>query len=306
MQKGDYLVTFASIIIDDILLWTGDITLGVLGGGGTHAIAGCGIWWDKIAIAFPVGEDFGLIKNDMLAANINIIGVKATKNKTLRHWQIFYHDGTRIEIPRDPRINKEYNFSESPDFSTIPALFSTAAGYHVQANNPLSMIENIRNVNKNAAIVYEPGLVDDIADCKQFFSKVLPMVDAFSPNLKEGETITGEKDPLKMIDILFQWGCKWAIIRMGEKGSLSGTKNGKFLEVPPAPANMVDPTGAGNSYMGGLLYGIAQEREVEECLAMAAVSASFAIEQYGIAKRNITERENRYRTVIKNIKSSKL
>ena len=297
MQNNDYLVTFSSIIIDDILLWTGDISMGNIGGGGTHAIAGCGVWWDKVAIATPVGvEDYDWITDDLTAAGIDISGITTLEKNTLRSWNIYHPDGTRIQVPR---MKYEYETDSLPNFETLPERFSKAAGYHIQTGRPKELLNQIKEINPDAAVVYEPGRVGKDVNIKDFYSEILPMVNVFSPNRNEGEIITGEKDPVEMIRVLESWGAPWVIIRMGEKGSISGGEDGSLLEVPAAPAKVVDPTGAGNSYLGGLVCGIAQNRTRKECLAMAAVSASFAIEQYGIAKPNNEERDRRFQVVMK-------
>ena len=298
MQNNDYLVTFSSIIIDDVLLWTGEISLGHLGGS-AHTAAGCVVWWDKVAIATPVGvDDYGWITEKLASVNIDTSGITTLNKNTLRSWDIYHPDETRIQIPR---MAYEYEMDSLPDFETLPELFSKAAGYHVYTRKAKELLTQIKQINPHAAVVLEPSGLEKDVDAQNYYSEVLPMVDVFSPNLKEGETITGEKEPREMINTLLRWGAHWVIIRMGDKGSLSGTSDGTLLEVPAAPAKVVDVTGAGNSYMGGLVCGMVQARTIEACLAMAAVSASFTIEQYGIARPNNEERDRRFQVVLEGI-----
>jgi sugar/nucleoside kinase (ribokinase family) len=54
-----------------------------------------------------------------------------------------------------------------------------------------------------------------------------------------------------------------------------------MLQVPAAPANVVDVTGAGNAYCGGLLVGLVEHGTLEMAAAHAAVSAALTIEQIG-------------------------
>ena len=52
--------------------------------------------------------------------------------------------------------------------------------------------------------------------------------------------------------------------------------------IPAVPTAVVDVTGAGNAYGGGFLVGLASGADPVEAALMAAVSASFALEQFGL------------------------
>ena len=71
------------------------------------------------------------------------------------------------------------------------------------------------------------------------------------------------------------------IVTRGEKGSQVLTLESE-MRVPAAkPKTVKDPTGAGDSYRGGLISGLAQGKGLEECARMGSVCASFAVECYG-------------------------
>jgi sugar/nucleoside kinase (ribokinase family) len=71
-------------------------------------------------------------------------------------------------------------------------------------------------------------------------------------------------------------------IRLGAAGSLVGTAGGERWHVPAVPTRVVDVTGAGNAYCGGFLVGLAEGLPPPEAALRAAVSASFALEQFGL------------------------
>src|SRR5262249_22474058 len=71
-------------------------------------------------------------------------------------------------------------------------------------------------------------------------------------------------------------------LRLGAAGSLVyGRESAHMLRVPPAPANVVDVTGAGNAYCGGLLGGWVEHGGLDTAAAYAAISAALTIEQVG-------------------------
>ncbi|HET9220875.1 MAG TPA: PfkB family carbohydrate kinase, partial [Roseiflexaceae bacterium] len=111
---------------------------------------------------------------------------------------------------------------------------------------------------------------------------VLRQVDLFSPDLGEGQMLTGEQAPERILDKLVGWGGRLVALRMGAQGSLVATADGARYHVPAVPATIVDVTGAGNAYCGGFLVGLGSRLGVAEAAARAAVSASFALEQFGV------------------------
>ena len=71
------------------------------------------------------------------------------------------------------------------------------------------------------------------------------------------------------------------ITTLGEHGSRIITGAGS-RQIPAAPPRKVeDPTGAGDSFRGGLISGLVQGRDLEECARRGSVCASFAVECYG-------------------------
>jgi adenosine kinase len=73
------------------------------------------------------------------------------------------------------------------------------------------------------------------------------------------------------------------ITTFGEQGSeVSGSKIGEAVRVGSVkPAQIVDPTGAGDGYRGGFFYGYLQQWDVAKCGQLGAVVASFVLEQHG-------------------------
>ena len=87
------------------------------------------------------------------------------------------------------------------------------------------------------------------------------------------------------------------ITTLGEKGSLVSTPKAD-LNIPAARIGaVVDPTGAGDAYRGGLLKGLVMGKGIETAAKMGAVAAVYAIEKYGTQEHRYTFDEflERYR-----------
>ena len=74
---------------------------------------------------------------------------------------------------------------------------------------------------------------------------------------------------------------KSILVTLGEQGSRIYLQGGE-REIPVAKARTVqDPTGAGDSFRGGLICGLVQGKDIEECARLGSVCASFSVECYG-------------------------
>ncbi|MGD1151483.1 MAG: carbohydrate kinase family protein [Syntrophales bacterium] len=71
------------------------------------------------------------------------------------------------------------------------------------------------------------------------------------------------------------------IVTLGEKGSQIITADGEINIPVVKPRKVEDPTGAGDSYRGGLISGLVRGKDIEQSARIGSVCASFAVECYG-------------------------
>jgi adenosine kinase len=89
------------------------------------------------------------------------------------------------------------------------------------------------------------------------------------------------------------------VVTLGEQGSRILRRDGDPIDVPAAPVRteVLDPTGAGDAYRAGFLAGLLRGLDLGVCGRLGAVSAVYAVEQYGTQTHHFTpaEFEERYR-----------
>jgi adenosine kinase len=84
---------------------------------------------------------------------------------------------------------------------------------------------------------------------------------------------------------------KTIITTLGEQGSRISMPEGD-IAIPVVKTDKVkDPTGAGDSYRGGLISGLIRGKDIEQCAKMGCVCASFAVECYGTQEYRFTADE---------------
>jgi sugar/nucleoside kinase (ribokinase family) len=117
--------------------------------------------------------------------------------------------------------------------------------------------------------------------------KLLKRVDGFVLNDSEAQQLTQEDNLFGALKQLHRLGPKYVIIKQGSHGSILSGPKGFFL-CPAYPLRtVVDPTGAGDSFVGGLMgYLAAAKGSVDANLRRAmihgSVVASFCCEGFGL------------------------
>ena len=274
---ADFIVSISNIFIDDIIYSKSKMNFDTLGGAGPHALAGCRVWDDNFGLIASVGKDFNGFIEQLIRLNIDTEGIQYAQEKTTRSWQIYQQSDIRVSVFHNTNTQL---IQAIPDFKKLSQKYKKAKGYHIiwsGINKELfSCLEWIRFNNPRSIIALEPS-VENAKQSDDFYRELFRFIDVFSPNVKEGELITNHKKEEEILYELLNLGCKRIALRTGARGSMGISIDKDLHKIPAIKVKVVDVTGAGNAYVGGLLCGLSQGKSFLESLAMATVSASFAI-----------------------------
>jgi sugar/nucleoside kinase (ribokinase family) len=134
-------------------------------------------------------------------------------------------------------------------------------------------------------------------------------VDSVVINDEEAKLLTKTHNLIKAAKKIMEWGTKYVIIKKGEHGSLLFYDDVVF----PSPAfsmeNIVDPTGAGDSFAGGMIGYLSSKNNtkmstIREAAVYGNIMGSFAVEKYGVygitglKKTSIKKRFDRYKKMV--------
>ncbi len=259
--------------------------MNTLGGSGTHAVMGMRIWHGgPFGLIAYIGDDLPVsMRRDLERLAIDPSGVISRSGiPTPRAWQLYEQDGFRNEVFRTSRDEMRDQRVQIEEF---PQAMRTAKGYHIQSahniHETIRLVRKLREYNPATCIVYEP--VDAFLRLPQAdWSPLLRLCDVFLPNWAEAHCLTGRKSSLEMAQILQEWGARNVVIRMGDKGVRVLAEDAGTWCVPAIPVSVVDVTGAGNSFCGGMLTGMGERLGLLAASLRGVVSASFTIEQFGV------------------------
>jgi len=132
----------------------------------------------------------------------------------------------------------------------------------------------LRNADNNNRIYHEK--VNGIEDIMGRFTIV-------KPNELEGKVLTGvdcRENPYRAAEIIKGWGPEIVIVTLAELGSVIFDGN-EFIDIPPYQIDLVDSTGAGDTYMAGFTYEYLKTGDLRKAGCFASCVSSVMIEQVG-------------------------
>lgn len=293
------LVGIGGVFIDDIVLPTGQTYMAELGGGVVHALMGAAVWGERPGICAPVGQGLPQAAHDHLHNALDTQGLYTLPIPQIRAWQLFEEDGSRRELYR---VRETVPFIRGPQPTDLPECYRASQGYYL-----LQDFEGIRAWREklSSLVLWEPLQQIMLPENSQDLRTVLQQVNIniISPNLIEAQAIYGALSPEDLATAMLDDGAEIVALRMGEQGSLVVDRETGIRHYIPAAKvqQIVDQTGAGNTYCGGLLWGILAGKGLREAGTAGAVSASFCLEGVGVldpTQIDHTERDRRYQTLL--------
>ncbi len=158
----------------------------------------------------------------------------------------------------------------------------------IAANGRDGMLRYVREL-KNAKIqyVYDPG---QSLPCfgKEELCELVDGAYIIVMNEYEKQLLLN-KSGLSMQELCEK--VSYLIVTNGEKGSTIYNKNSSNI-IPSARANQVlDPTGAGDAFRGGLLKGLLYQMPIECCVQLGSIAGCYAVEEVGTQTYSYTIEE---------------
>ncbi len=124
----------------------------------------------------------------------------------------------------------------------------------------------------------KPKKGEKISDIK----KLLPYIDYFLPNAEELRLLSEVRDEVDdAAHQLIKLGVEHVLVKEGKDGCRIFDKSGCRCVEAVDGVNVVDTTGAGDSFVAGFIYGLCNDMSIEECAGFANAVASCCVEAVG-------------------------
>jgi sugar/nucleoside kinase (ribokinase family) len=109
----------------------------------------------------------------------------------------------------------------------------------------------------------------------------LPHLDFFMPSIREAERIAGTSDPAGIAGFFEARGVGTSVVKLGEKGCHVKARGEPGFFVPAFRTEVVDTTGAGDSFVAGFLAGLLRKWDLRRSAAFACAVAALNITKLG-------------------------
>ena len=294
------LTVFGSTALDTIRT-PSRLLKDVLGGAATFASISAS-FFVKPGLIGVVGKDFPNRYHKILAERLDLSGLSIKDGKTFRY-SGKYNNTLSLRTTLRTDLNVLKNFKP-----VVPEEYKKSKFVYLANNDPdqnKSLIKEFDNVKFSMC-----DTIDFWINTKR--SSVIKMfkeVDAVVINDEEAKLLTKEFNLIKCAKKIMNYGPKYVIIKKGEHGSLLFFEDLIFSSPAVSLENVVDPTGAGDSFAGAMMGYLTSKKKtdlasIKKSVVFGNVMGSLAVEGYGtegllrVKKSDIKKRMSQYEKMI--------
>jgi len=276
------LLTIGTVAFDSIETPYGKVEK-VIGGACTYISWSASYFMNDIHLVSIVGEDF---PKDELAAleqrGVNLDGLEIVKGGKSFFWAGKYHNNM------NSRDTLATDLNVLADFNPILPEKAKSCEYVMLGNLTPSIqaqvLDQLDGSQKLIALDTMNFWMDIAMD---ELKAVIARVDLLTINDEEARQLSGEHSLVQAAEIILAMGPKYLVIKKGEHGALMFFE-GKMFFAPALPlAEVFDPTGAGDTFAGGMMGYLAMTDEIsfenmKRALIAGSAMASYCVEDFSL------------------------
>jgi sugar/nucleoside kinase (ribokinase family) len=271
-----------------------------LGGAATHFALAASFFTDVRVIAV-VGEDFGPEQEAVFhKRNIDIRGIERAPGKSF-FWEGSYLDNLNEAKTHNTELNVFASFEPK-----IPEAYRDSQLLFLANIDPV-LQRRVREAMPGVKLVAGDTMNYWIKDHRAALLEVLKGLDILLINDTEARMLAGTNNLVLAARAVLALGPRTLVVKHGEYGataffsSHSFSTEGEYAEhifrAPALPLDeVVDPTGAGDSFAGGFFGYLASQKELtpasfRRAMFYGSVMGSFAVERFGTERIQALTRE---------------
>jgi sugar/nucleoside kinase (ribokinase family) len=274
-----------------------------LGGSAVHFSLAASYFTD-VRVVGPVGDDFGEAEYEVLHSHgVNTDDVEHIEGGETFFWAGEYEWNVSVRHTLDTRLNVFGDFQ--PKLSEK----SKAADTVFLANIQPDLQREVREECTAARLVALDSMNFWIESTRDSLLRTISTVDMLLMNDEEVRQLTEQPTLLKGVRQLMELGPRVVVVKQGEYGAaLFSEEDDGFFALPAYPLEtVVDPTGAGDSFAGGLLGyldsqgGGTDAATLRRAMTYGSAVASYWVEEFGceraarLTREEIDERYEAFR-----------
>ncbi|MCY3998449.1 MAG: PfkB family carbohydrate kinase [Flavobacteriaceae bacterium] len=287
------IVVFGPIAYDDIETRYGRVKK-ILGGCGAYTSVVVSSYAVECSLISIVGKDFKQTDREFLInKGVSLEHLETEPTDNTLFWSGYYSEDFTNRITRETKVGVYTNYDPIiPEGLKNPEIL-------VLGNISPQIQWSIWNQFSKKPVLTVLDTMNYWIDSQlEFLKRIIGKVDVISINNEEAFSLTNERNPHDAAKKLMAMGPRYVIIKLGEFGAYLFSKHQYYYSPAHTVDKAIDPTGAGDCFIGGFIGYLYQSKDYSfENMKMAmghgTVSASFVVEDFGLKNLEYLNQKSR-------------
>jgi len=286
------LLTVGSVAFDALETPFGK-TDKIIGGAATYITLAASYFTKQNNLVAVVGGDFPQEMISLLEEHgVNTEGLEIVKEGKTFFWSGRYHEDMNTRDTLETQLNVMADFNP-----VIPVSYQGTEYLMLGNTVPATQKLVIERLTKRPKLIMLDTMNLWMNIAMDDLKEVLKLVDLLTINDEEARQLSGEYSLRKAAAKIMEMGPKTLIIKKGEHGALL-FQGERIFFAPALPLEEVfDPTGAGDTFAGGLIGYLASTDDIsfdnmKRAIIYGSAMASFCVEKFGTERLvNLSQEE---------------
>ena len=254
----------------------------ILGGCATYIGLAASHFKTQCGLLSIIGSDFETQHLDLLKSKkLDLEGVEQLEGEKTFFWSGKYHNDLNTRTTIDTQLNVLTKFKPK-----VPEDFKDASVVLLGNLDPNLQLEVLSQMTQKPDLVVMDTMNFWIESYREKLDELIAKVDVISINDEEARQITQKHSLVEAAKELHAMGPQYVVIKKGEHGALLFNGDDIFC-APGLPLEEVfDPTGAGDSFIGGFTAYLVQRGKItfddmKTAVIVGSALASFTVQKFG-------------------------
>lgn len=259
--------------------------------------------FSKVRVVGVVGTDYSDSDKHILSSRgVDLTGLQTVSGQTF-HWEGTYEQNLNEAVTLKTELNVFADFNP-----LVPEEYKSSSHVFLANIDPVLQLKVLEQI-QDPVFVGMDSMNFWINSKQKELINVMKKVDIVFINETEAKMLTQETNTILAIQKVVDLGPKYVVVKRGEYGSTLYSKEDGFFQCPGLPVSqVVDPTGAGDSFAGGFFGYISQNvtgrpswSDLKYAVLAGTVMSSQTIQDFSL-KRLVEVSQEQYQNILKELK----